>query len=179
MKVASQLEMRKLEHAVRLMTEPPKTLHNDLEMAIRDDEYFQDGDLGIELDGETVLAHGALVCHRCPFFKGMFHGRAAGRWLSSRQDQDQDMPEPTVVDLTHITPDIFKFVLRHIYADGDERMFDDVVTADLDTYLDLVIEVMSVANELMLDRLAQCCQKIIGRYGMNDLLVRSKNAHKD
>ena len=178
MKVASQLEMCKLEHAVRLMTEPPKTLHNDLEMAIRDDEYFQDGDIEIELDGETILAHSALVCHRCPFFKGMFHGRAAGRWLSSRQDQDQDMPERTVVDLTHITPDIFKFVLRHIYADSDERMFDDVVTADLDTYLDLVIEVMSVANELMLDRLAQCCQKVIGRYGMFDSIVWSRNAHK-
>lgn len=169
MRVASQLEMRKLEHAVRLMTEPPRTLHNDLEITIRDDEYFQDGDMEIELDGTTVLAHSALLCQRCPFFEGMFHGRAAGHWLRSRQDQDQDSPKPTAVDLTHITPDIFKFVLGYIYADADERMFDDVVTADLDTYLDLVIEVMSVANELMLDRLAQCCQKVIGRYGMKDL----------
>ena len=167
MKLASHLEMRKLEHAVRLMTEPPKTLHDDLELAIRDDGFFHDGNIEMELDGTTLPAHSALVCQRCPFFEGMFQGRAAGRWLSSRQDQDQDMPEPINVDLTHISPDIFRYVLRHIYADADERMFDDVVTADLDTYLDLVIEVMSVANELMLDRLAQCCQKVVGRYGMD------------
>jgi hypothetical protein len=30
----------------------------------------------------------------------------------------------------------------------------------------LIIEVMSVANELMLDRLAQICQKLLGKFGM-------------
>ena len=165
MKIASHLELRKLEHAVRLMTEPPKTLHDDLELAIGDLSYFDNGDIEIELDGATQLAHSALMCQRCPFFEGMFQGRAAGRWLSQRRDHDQDSPEPVKVDLTHINPRAFDYVLRHVYADMDECMFDDIVVPDLDAYLDLVIEVMSVANELMLDRLAQCCQKILGRYG--------------
>ena len=166
MKLASHLELRKLEHAVRLMTEPPKTLHDDLELAISNPSYFDNGDIEIELDGASQLAHSALMCQRCPFFEGMFQGRASGRWLSTRRDPDLEVPEPVKVDLTHVNPRAFNYVLRHIYADMDERMFDDVVSPDLDAYLDLIIEVMSVANELMLDRLAQCCQKVLGRFGM-------------
>ncbi|KAG8532933.1 uncharacterized protein KY384_002811 [Bacidia gigantensis] len=164
MKVASALEMRRLEHAVRLMTEPPKTLREDFDHAITFPAFFENGDIKVELDGATQMVHGALVCRRCPFFEGLFQGRAAGRWLSSRRDDDQDAPEPIQVDLTHVSPDVFKYVLRHIYADTDETMFEDVITADLDAYLDLIIEVMSVANELMLDRLTQSCQKLLGKH---------------
>ncbi|KAL9102310.1 MAG: hypothetical protein Q9163_002528 [Psora crenata] len=162
MKVASSLELRKLEHAVRLMAEPPKTLHEDLGVAIEHQSYFRNGDVEIELDGTSHSLHGALVCRRCPFFEGLFQGRAAGGWLSSRRVQEPH--EPVKIDLAHVDPSIFYFILRHMYADADERMFDDIVTADLDSYLDLIIEVLSVANELMLDRFAQCCQKTLGRY---------------
>ena len=56
--------------------------------------------------------------------------------------------------------------LQHIYADTGEELFEDVITDDLDEFLDLVIEVMSVANELMLSRLAQICQKLLGKFGL-------------
>ena len=168
MKVASALELRKLEHAVRLMTRPPPSLDDDFERAIRSPTYFLNGDIEVELDGASQRVHSALVCQRCPFFEGMFQGRAAGHWLSSRIDREDDAIS---VDLTHVDPHIFSFVLRHIYADTDDSMFNDVVTADLDTYLDLVIDVMSVANELMLDRLAQSCQKVLGNYGKLSLLI--------
>ena len=165
MKAASSLEMRKLEQAVRVMTEPPKSLHEDFELAIRQPNYFANGDVEVELDGHNVKVHSALMCQRCPFFGGLFEGRAAGLWLSSRRQQLKEPEETIKVDLKHVDPSVFGFVLRHIYADTDEDMFNDVVTADFDAFLDLVMEVMSVANELMLDRLAQCCQKVLGRYG--------------
>lgn len=167
MKTASCLEMRKLEQAVRVMTEPPKTLHDDFELAIRQPGYFDYGDVEVELDGKNVRVHSALMCQRCPFFEGLFDGRAAGLWLSSRREQLKEPEESIKVDLKHVDPTVFDFVLRHIYADSDEDMFDDVLTTDFDAFLDLVVEVMSVANELMLDRLAQCCQKVLGRYGKN------------
>lgn len=56
-------------------------------------------------------------------------------------------------------------------------MFDEVVSADLDAFLDLVMEVMSVANELMLDRLAQCCQKMLGRFGRTSVLCEQVPSH--
>lgn len=170
MKLASHLEMRKLEQAVRMMTEPPKTLHNDFDLAARQPGFFENGDVEVHLEGKSMKVHCALMCQRCPFFEGLFQGRAAGLWLSSRREQIKDPEEAIRVDLKHVDPHIFEFVLRHIYADSDEEMFDGVVATGMDAFLDLIMDVLSVANELMLDRLAQCCQKMLGRYG-------TKNSH--
>lgn len=167
MKIASLLDLASLEPAVRVMVEPSKGMHADMERAIADLQYFEDGDLDIELNGRDMRVHSDLICQRCPFFEGLFNGRAAGRWLSSRRELLKDPSEAVKVDLKHISPAIFSLVLRHIYADTGEELFDEVVTADLDEFLDLIIEVMSVANELMLDRLSQVCQKMLGRFGKN------------
>ena len=175
MKLSSQLEMRKLEQAVRVMSEPPRTLHEDFQQAIGSPGFFANGDVEIELDGSSVKAHSALICQRCPFFEGLFEGRAAGLWLSSRREQMQDLHETIKVNLKHVDPIVFDFVLQHIYADTDERMFDRVVAADFEAFLDLIVEVLSVANELMLDRLSQCCQKVLGRYGAYHYISQYNN----
>jgi alpha-tubulin suppressor-like RCC1 family protein len=167
MKIATNLEMKSLERAARVMTEPAKCLQLDMESAILDEDLFSDADLLIELaDDAEMRAHSAILCCRCPFFDGLFHGRAGGAWISSRRTDAEEMAEMVKVDLKHIDAKTFRMVLRHIYADTGEELFDDVITNDLDEFLDLVIEVMSVANELMLDRLAQICQKLLGRFGM-------------
>ncbi len=165
MKMASVLNLSSLEPAVRVMAEPTKCMHADMERAVADLGYFEDGDLDIELEGRNVRVHSALVCQRCPFFEGLFNGRAAGRWLRDRRESLNDPFEAVKVDLKHVNPAIFSLVLRHIYADTGEELFDEVVTADLEEFLDLIIEVMFVANELMLDRLSQVCQKMLGRFG--------------
>src|SRR5206468_12151549 len=89
---------------------------------------------------------------------------------SDRKAAVADSSEAIRIDLKHIEPSIFEFVLRHLYADISDTLFDDVVTADLEEFLDIIIEVMSTANELMLDRLSQTCQKILGRF------VNTRNA---
>ncbi|KAL9121093.1 MAG: hypothetical protein Q9187_002354 [Circinaria calcarea] len=170
MKVASHLGLRCLEQAARLMAEPPKTLHQDMECAILDPEFFETGDINVELNGSTVKVHSALMCQRCPFFEGLFHGRAAGRWLTSRRELLEEPQEAIKVDLQHVDVPVFELVLRHIYADTGEELFDEVISADYDGFLDLIMDVMSVANELMLDRLAQICQKILGRFGKHIVL---------
>ena len=165
MKIASVLTLRGLEPAVRVMVKPTECMNVDMEGAIHDPEYFEDGDLDIELDGGEVRVHSGLVCQRCPFFEGLFNGRAAGRWLLDRRESVKDPNEAVKVDLKHVNLAIFRLVLRHIYADTGEELFDAVVTVDLDELLDLIIEVMFAANELMLDRLSQICQKMLGRFG--------------
>lgn len=164
MKIASQLEMAALEQAARVMVQPSKTLHQDMERAFRQPGYYETGDVEIELDGKSVRVHSALMCQRCPFFQGLFNGRAAGLWLSSRREQAQEPQEAIKVDLKHVDPNVFEFVLRYLYADTDDGLFQDVVTVDFDAFLDLVLDVMSVANELMLDRLQQSCQKVLGSF---------------
>lgn len=172
MKVASHLGLKKLEQAVRMMVEPPKTLHDDLAVAIGHSEYLGHGDVEVELDGGSMKVHQAMICERCPFFQGLFNGRAGGAWLSSRRTQSREPQALVKVNLKHIQPNIFRMVLQYIYADADEVIFEDVATTDFDSFIDLIMDVMAVANELMLDRLAQCCQKMLGRYG-NTLYSRS------
>ncbi|KAL8810050.1 MAG: hypothetical protein Q9200_002883 [Gallowayella weberi] len=161
MQIAAQLNMPKLEQAVRAQIQPAKSLHEDLDRGIRDPSYFENGDVAILLDGAELKAHSSILCQRCPFFEGLFQGRAAGQWISARRQQS---PEVVQVDLKHINAETFVFVRRHIYTDVGEELFDDVNCPDLESFLDLVLEVISVANELMLDRLSQCCQKVLGEY---------------
>ena len=52
-----------------------------------------------------------------------------------------------------------------MYADTEEQLFDEVRSEDLEDFLDLVFDVAFAANELMIDRLSQICQKLIGRFG--------------
>ncbi|KAL9619738.1 MAG: hypothetical protein Q9160_005669 [Pyrenula sp. 1 TL-2023] len=165
MKIANRLDMKSLERAARLMTEPSRCLLTDMEQAYWDEDFYRDADMLLQLaDGAEVKGHSSLLCTRCPFFEGLFHGRTGGKWLASRQGTTEEDLQLIKVDLKHVNLEVFNIVLRHLYADTGEEIFDDVVTQDLDEYTDFVIEVMSVANELMIDRLAQICQKVLGRF---------------
>ena len=165
MKIATHLEMRELERAVRVMVHPAWHLANDMELAILDTDFFSDADVLIELaHGAELPAHSVLVCQRCPFLDGLFNGRAGGMWMRSRRTAAAEDSEPVRVDLKHIDERIFSMVLRHLYADTGDELFDDVVTESFDEFIDTVIELMSAANELMLDRLGQICQQVLGRF---------------
>lgn len=168
MKLASKLDLRQLEPAVRQMVNPRKSLHLDMTLAVKDLSFFDSGDMIVELaDGEMTL-HSDILCQRCPFFEGLFRGRAGGQWLASRRTEESQLVR---IDLTHVETHLFELVVCHLYTDAGEELFDNVTSEDLndllalDELLDHVMDVMSVANELMLDRLSQVCQKLIGRYG--------------
>ncbi|KUJ23066.1 uncharacterized protein LY89DRAFT_635209 [Mollisia scopiformis] len=161
MKTAGQLKLSKLESAVRLMTESERRMDADLAIALQDPNFFNDGDVIIELDGSELIAHSALLCQRCSFFESLFHGRAGGQWLAGRRGSGDDVVR---IDLKHVQPDTFHLVLNYLYADFGTELFDNVVSADIDEFSDLVLDVMGVANELMLDRLSQICQQVIGRF---------------
>lgn len=165
-KIASRLELRNLEAAARRVTDKAdKSMDRDLELAMLDSDFLHDADTIIELaEGAEVRVHADLVSRRVPFFEGLFHGRAGGRWLAERRDLLEDPEDAVSIEMQHVDEHVFNLVLRHIYTDAGEELFDDVQTKDLNQFLDLVLEVLSVANELMMDRLSQVCQLVIGRY---------------
>lgn len=176
MKLASHLKLDTLETAVRLMIQPEKQLNGDLSLALRDPAYTDDGDTILELDGDEIMVHSAILCQRCPFFEGLFNGRAGGQWLAGRR---QNNSEPVRIDLKHMDPTTFNLVLRYLYADVGTELFDDVVCADIDEFSELVMDVMAAANELMLDRLSQICQQIIGRFGKLSYPINSRDNTND
>jgi alpha-tubulin suppressor-like RCC1 family protein len=161
MRVAMQLGLPALERAARLMVEPEKCLKTDMAHAINHSSFFDSADVVVQLKGDTVKVHSQVVCERCPFFDVLFNGRAGGMWIALRK---ADPTEKVHVDLKHIDRSVFDFVLRYLYADTEERLFDEVRTNDVDDFIDLLLDVMFVANELMIDRLSQICQKMLGRF---------------
>ena len=162
LRLASSLELRHVETAMWYRRASMAAFRVEIESALTRPEFSDHADTIVELDGAEVKVHSALMCQRCPFFHGLFRGRSAGQWLSTRDRGDGS--KAIKVDLAHVNPVVFQFVLRYVYADADEAMFEDVVTADVDEFLDLVVEVLSVANELMLERLCRICQKVLGRF---------------
>lgn len=165
MRIATHLELPTLERAARLMIEPAKALKTDMSRAINDASFFDDADVIVELSDGTRKVHSQIVCQRCPFFDALFRGRSGGKWLSSRRDNNAFADTLVHVDLKHFDQVVFDFVLRYMYADTEERLFDEVRVADLDDFIDLAFDIAFAANELMIDRLAQVCQKMLGWFG--------------
>ncbi|KAI1141675.1 hypothetical protein F5Y05DRAFT_373390 [Hypoxylon sp. FL0543] len=163
MKLATKLGMVDLESAVRIQSSPPRSMNKDFKKAIEDPAFFEDGDALLELDGDEIPVHSTLLCQRCPWFQGLFNGRSRGFWLESRRAAQEDS-DRVKIDMKHMDPESFHYVLQHLYADVGEELFDDVIVENIDEFSELVMDVMSIANELMLDRLSQICQKIIGRF---------------
>ncbi|KAJ5721589.1 uncharacterized protein N7483_009523 [Penicillium malachiteum] len=161
MRIALQLGLTTLERAARLMVEPQPSLKYDMALAINHSSFFDDADVVVELDGDAVKVHSYVVCQRCPFFDVLFNGQSGGGWLAGRRANGSDAIS---VDLKHINPVIFNFVLRYLYADTEEQLFDEVRAKSLDDFVDFVIDLMYVADELMIDRLSQICQKMLGRF---------------
>ena len=161
-KLANRLEMKQLAKAIDKSYGSTK-IDLDMATAFRDPHFFANADVLIELSNDEIPAHSALMCQRCPFFEGMFQGRTGGQWLAERRQGRES--EPVQIDLSHVDSNAFQKVLQHIYADTGEELFDFEVAEDLDTFLDHVIDVLGVANELMLERLSEVCQRVIGKYG--------------
>jgi inhibitor of Bruton tyrosine kinase len=111
-------------------------------------------------DGE-IPCHAAVLCQRCPFFNTLLHGRAQGRWLEGRQIEGELIP----IDLTHIKSSAFECVLKWIYT-GSGYSFADIGGKDVEDFIDKLIEVLSIANELMIEPLSLACQELLGAHGM-------------
>ncbi|KAK4443592.1 BTB/POZ domain-containing protein 1 [Podospora aff. communis PSN243] len=164
MKLGTRLNMSSLEAAARLHAVPKKCMDQDFRLATKERRFFEDTDAILELDGAEVPVHSTFICKRCPWFEGLFHGRSGGMWLAGRRGTAASPTDKVKIDLKHMDPDAFKYALRYLYGDYGEELFDPAVCDSFDDYLDLVMEVMSIANYLMLDRLSQICQKVMGKF---------------
>ena len=170
-RVASRLELPNLEIAVkRRNSRAEPSLQLDMELACHDTAFLDHGDAAVGLLDGQIFIHSHLVSRRCPFFEGLFSGRSGGQWLAHRRNNGS-----VKVDLSHIEMRTFRLVLRYLYTDNGEEIFDDVVTESLEDFLDLIIDVLAVANELMLSRLSQICQSALGKHGITTVGTENLN----
>lgn len=173
MKLATRLNMSGLEAAARLQVDAKRSMDRDFQLAVKDKRFFADGDALLQLDGAEVPVHSAFVCQRCPWFQGLFHGRSEGMWLEGRRALSTDRIK---IDLEHADPEAFQYVLQYLYGDCGAELFDHAVCDSFDDFLNLVMEVMSIADYLMLDRLSQICQQVMGRFANTRNIAHLLNA---
>ncbi|KAK4230183.1 BTB/POZ domain-containing protein 1 [Podospora fimiseda] len=163
MKLGTRLNMANLEAAARLQVDAKKCMDEDFQHAIKDRrKFFEDGDAILELDGADVTIHSTFFCQRSPWFQCLYHGRSRGMWLASRRVKAGS--GKIKIDCKHMEPEAFQYVLQFLYGDCGPELFDPAVCESLEDFFDLVMEVMSIANYLMLDRLSQICQQVMGRF---------------
>jgi len=165
-----------LGHALQVIGHgfPKETIYNpnadvDLTEVLRNPLYTTHGDTIIQLaGGGEVRVYSTLLRLKSPFFEALFKGSANGRWIAARVEQMKATGETAIkVDMTHIPWEIFRIVLDYIYSGRDGLLQQVRGFPDVDTYLDFVLDILAVADELMLDELSIACQKVIGSYGKN------------
>ncbi|KAF8471308.1 hypothetical protein BDZ91DRAFT_521229 [Kalaharituber pfeilii] len=147
-------------------------INKDLKRALEDPLYHETGDMIVQLANDAQMwLHSAILRRRSPFFETLYNGSSGGRWIASRKAQAKAKGETAIkVDMSHVTLDVFKLVAEFMYTDSVD-IFDQVKGMEsLDQFLDYIVDVLAVANELMLDKLSMVCQKLLGSY------VNTRNA---
>ena len=121
------------------------------------------------LKDREVACHSFILQARCPFFEAMLDtARMGGGWVASRRNEARAEGSSEVkIQLKHLSWNHMSLVLDHIYSDGEIELFDHVQKETSDEFLEYVIEVMAVSNELLLDRLKDICQSVLARFGTN------------
>ncbi|KAI5291927.1 hypothetical protein KEM52_000025, partial [Ascosphaera acerosa] len=184
--LASLLELETLERALRTQGTPAERLPEDLRAGLADPHFFDEATVVINLaNGESLRVHQSAAVHSSDFFKAVFCGPSEGRWLaqrrrkkggvtiqSERHQYDDDGSGSDVhvnmdcvsFDFRHVSRQTFELVRRAMYTDCDEHLFDGQQCETLAELVDLVFDVLCVANELMMYRLTLMCQRVLATF---------------
>jgi inhibitor of Bruton tyrosine kinase len=161
LRLAGVLKNKSLESAFRSDSRnQPTGLEAFFSYMPVDPSHLPGTDAVIQLEDGELRAHSVLLCQRCPFFNGLFLGRARGGWVADRVTDGAIQ-----IDFSHVETWIFERVLRWIYTDASESLFEDLIAEDIDDYLDKIFDVLGLANELMIDMLMKVCQQAISKHG--------------
>jgi hypothetical protein len=144
-----------------------RSIDKDFVTALQDPDFSHTADICLDLeDGEQIYVHSLFMRTRCPLFNTLYGGGHGVQWLMGRNIEDEDTH--VHVDMRHVRKPIMQIVVSWLYSDYGEEGFDGIRVGveehNVDVFLDFMLEVLAVANELMLDRFSQICQKIVGRY---------------
>lgn len=111
-------------------------------------------------DGEKVLCHEMIIRQRCGFFGALFEPGSI--WMQSRRQQQTSYLH---VNMTHVSKEVAVPFLRYLYGDLDEmQLFGDICKETADAMMRFLVEVLCLADELLLDRLKSICERALLRF---------------
>ncbi|KAF8948309.1 hypothetical protein BGZ47_005611 [Haplosporangium gracile] len=119
-------------------------------------------------NGVLMHAHQMILGHRSPFFNAMFV--RTDEWIRARRGRRQVAEEgvgesgESIIDvgMQHMDAEAMALVLRYIYTDCGPEMFDQSEKDDMDDLIELVVDVLKIADEYLMDRLKEICENVLG-----------------
>ncbi|KAL1923010.1 uncharacterized protein VTP21DRAFT_9386 [Calcarisporiella thermophila] len=147
----------------------------EAETAGSNGEYL--ADTYIRLADGVVQCHEIILKRRCRFFDALLDTE----WVRHRLDEARRQypvllgakvssghacgdRSGVVVDLAHLRWEVFQYALRNLYgAEGSEAL-QEVRCETLDGFIELLFEILAVANELLLSELKEACEAVIFRF---------------
>ncbi|GAA5904198.1 hypothetical protein JCM6882_003976 [Rhodosporidiobolus microsporus] len=110
-------------------------------------------DVTLLLSDREVKVHSVVLRARCPFFATFFDD---ADWSAERK-------KGGVVrfEVKHVGWEVMSLVLEHIYRDAGMSLFQSVDRPTAEEYIDFTVQVLAVANELLLDKLKQVCSAVL------------------
>ena len=120
--LARALGMDELERSLgRVFPTPPPTLAAALSTAMSSTELLDVADVTLQLKDREVRAHSAVLRARSPFFAFFLDDPV---WTVNRRGEDGK--DVLVVKLDHLSWREMEYVMRYLYADAGEELFNDV-----------------------------------------------------
>ncbi|CAE6370514.1 unnamed protein product [Rhizoctonia solani] len=133
-----------------------------------------EGDICLELADRTVCCHSVILRARSPFFASFFD---EAEWTQRRWNDDGIL----FVDMKHLEWKPMEYVFKYMCCGVVDDLFDSIgkppvllkwaffddgadFVQSVEEFIDFVFQVMSAANELMLEQLTEICSTVILRH---------------
>ncbi|KAI9496700.1 hypothetical protein BDB00DRAFT_952741 [Zychaea mexicana] len=140
---------------------PRPSLKMDM-LRLLDEQHGCDVVLDLK-DGHSVLCHEVVLRQRCPFFEALFEPRSV--WMEARREQISSEDPLVHVQMTHISKDLMRPLLQYLYADMDENeLFGGLYKETPEEMMHYLIDVLRIADELLLTRLKRSCERALVRF---------------
>ncbi|KAG0200679.1 hypothetical protein BGX28_006310 [Mortierella sp. GBA30] len=169
--LAMDLSLPTLQAALQYSFTPicSASLFKNMDQVIRDPVRFKSlADVRLLLkDGVSMDAHQVVLGHRSPFFNAMFV--RTDEWIRARQGS-RSLPGPAVedrhsmleVNMKHLDQESLMLTMKYIYTDCGPELFNDTEKDEMDDLIQVVVNVLRIADEWLMDRLKEICESVLG-----------------
>lgn len=128
-----------------------------------------EGDVVIRLSDGEIRCHSYILIARSAFFETI---------LSDRWDNEFDSKNMKVLTLENISLYQFRIILRHLYGYNDIELFDSLETMDIDDFINCLLELIEISDELLLFNLKNLCQLAIKDFiSLENVLILLTHAY--
>jgi len=140
--------------------------------ALNDDR--QNGDVIIRLKDGDITCHSYMLVARSAFFETV---------LSERWDYQEANRASKVLTLDNVSIFQFEVILRHLYGYNDIELFDFMAEnlgdiPDIDEFINFLLELIEISDELLLLQLKNLCQLGIKDFiALENVLIILTHAH--